>query len=254
MRSLLPFLAFFGACAAPSVPPLASSDLVERAVTYGAEVFSGKWPRVDEVLEERDDQRDRGDRSPPQVAVGCRVLGLSAAALTEWMGDERAVCAWDAPAGAAAELLRADRVEVLTAPRLVLDAGASGELSMLDQRAFLAGFDVTGDAAAIRADPVVEVANHGFQLVLSVAAESGQVRLEVLAEFVSVQGLDASREVRIPVGGAGHLQQPVSCVQRVSLDVPMTAERELLVRLPGDKRGDARLLVLRAEPVRAGEG
>ncbi|MGC6487267.1 MAG: hypothetical protein ACON4Z_06460 [Planctomycetota bacterium] len=244
---LLLTCALLPACASPGLPPMVRADRVERDVSYRAEVFSGKWPRAPDARAAATAEPE--PESAAQVTFGCRVLRLSGDELSGWLGDPRAVCAWDAPAGSAAGLLGAPRVEVLTAPRLVLNSGAQGTLSTLDQQAFVAGFDVVGDGAAVLADPVVEVAQEGFRLQVCATIADGGVRLEVAADFVAVQGLDAPREVQLPVGAPVHLQQPVTCAQRVAVDAPVAPGRELLVRLPGEQPGDARLLVLRCQPV-----
>ena len=254
MRQLLLCAALLSACAVPVPPPLSAGDLVARDVTYSAEVISGAWSDTSvergasAAIEEVDPQdRDGG----PQLTVECRVVGASEQRLSGWLGDRRPVGAWDAPEGAADALFGAAGVEVLTSPRLVLNAGAPATLSTLGQRAFVAGFEVAGDAEAVIADPVVEVANEGFQLWVTAALGADGVQLDVVAEFVSVQGLDELHEAHLPIGAPVHLQQPVSTVQRVSLQTAVAAGRELLVRLPGERRGEARLLVLRARPVAA---
>ncbi len=258
MRSSLPLLFALASCATPAVlgPPAAA--LSERDVSYRAELFSGTWPReLPELVEELAEGDAAGaapEDAPAQVAFGCRVLLVPDATLAAWLGDARLVCAWEAPAGTVAGLLGSDDVEVLTAPRIVLNSGDPGTLSTLDQQAFVAGFDVVGGRSGILADPVVDVASHGFQLSVTAKAEGSEFHLDVLAEFVSVQGLEQPRAARLPVGAPVHLQQPLTFVQRVDVEVPLAADRELLVRFPDEQRGRSRLLVLRAEPARTARG
>ena len=258
MRSSLPLLVSLAACATPALVGPPAAALSERDVGYRAKLFSGTWPReFPELVEEpgEDDSAAAAPETPAdQVAFGCRVLLVPDAALAAWLGDARLVCAWDAPAGTVAGLLGAGDVEVLTAPRLVLNSGDPGKLSTLDQQAFVAGFEVVGGRSGILADPVVDVASHGFQLAVTATAEGSEVRLDVLAEFVSVQGLDQPRAASLPVGAPVHLQQPLTFVQRVDVEVALAADRELLVRFPDEQRGRSRLLVLRAEPARTARG
>ena len=258
MRSSLPLLVSLAACATPALVGPPAAALSERDVGYRAELFSGTWPReLPELVEEpvEDGSAAAAPETPAdQVAFGCRVLLVPDATLAAWLGDARLVCAWDAPAGTVAGLLGAGDVEVLTAPRLVLNSGDPGTLSTLDQQAFVAGFEVVGGRSGILADPVVDVASHGFQLSVTATAEEGEVRLDVLAEFVSVQGLDQPRAASLPVGAPVHLQQPLTFVQRVDVEVALAADRELLVRFPDEQRGRSRLLVLRAEPARNARG
>ena len=71
-----------------------------------------------------------------------------------------------------------------------------------------------------------------------------QVELEVVGEFADVQGLDAPREVQLPVGAPVHIQQPVTFVQRVAVSATLEVYRQVVVRLPGQAPGESMLLIV----------
>ena len=56
---------------------------------------------------------------------------------------------------------------------------------------------------------------------LLVERTSGSAQTGCLAARPGVVGLDAPREVQLPVGAPVHIQQPVTFVQRVAVSAPL---------------------------------
>ena len=238
-----PLVLALAACATP-VPrfdPL--PDTQRLPVEYRADAVAGAWSPED--VQPTDAAGSQEELAvTEQVMVECRVLTVPDDLVDAWSRDERAVFALEVPSGAAEPLYDAEGVESLTAPRIVLNSGARGAIATHDQHAFVEAFHVVATDEALVADPVVAIASGGFHMGLRATAVGEQVELEVFGEFADVQGLDAPREVQLPVGAPVHIQQPVTLVQRVAVSATLEVYRQVVVRLPGQAPGESMLLIV----------
>ena len=256
-------LATLVACAGPADRALQPVESEPWPIAYSADAFSGAWSAAPHVEGPEEDHEEasaleramRGEENPEPafpggwVMIECRTLTVPTARVAEWAGHQHAAFAADVSADDAERLARAEPVDVLTAPRIMLAWGSRGTITVADQVAYVERFEVTGDGTALLADPVVGVASSGMLLDLTALPTPSGVQLTATAETADLQLHEGGREVQLPSAGTTvQLQQPVTVVQRVETSGVLAPGRQLALCAPATEPDRSVVHLLTATP------
>jgi len=88
---------------------------------------------------------------------------------------------------------------ILTSPRLLTRSGDSGSIEVLDQFAFVEGFQLRFDGIGLLADPVVGSANEGLALTATVTSTpEGELDIALELQLVGADKPLPQAQVRVP--------------------------------------------------------
>lgn len=133
---------------------------------------------------------------------------------------------------ALASLEHGGDASVLSAPSLTLLDGGRGYIEVVDQRAYVAAFEITGAVDAMIGDPVIQLLSEGIRVEAqtSVIGAGSAVRLEFKLRACDL--VDSMRETTARLPGTSTsvtLQQPLCFTQTVSTSVELGPEEALVI-------------------------
>jgi hypothetical protein len=140
------------------------------------------------------------------------------------------------------------KLQTVAAPRLTVYEAQTGAISVINEVAYVRGFDISGTADARVADPVIGVLNEG--LVLGLTAESiddTHVRLAVDLTLSSLVKPVATQDVKV-LGAPMTVQTPVIYTQRINGEGRASEDR-LLVLTGMAEGNDVYVVLIAAERV-----
>jgi hypothetical protein len=222
-------------CATTTVEPVSLQALPEFKVSYTGQL--GTEPVGD--LPEYTQPEGEPSRA---YTLTVRILKAESGQAERLLGKQaRMVGAWELATDALdAEALKT--LQTVSAPRLTVYEGQAGTISVINQIAYISGFEISGQAEARVADPVIDVLNEG--LLLGLKAESAgdtHLRLSVDLTLCSLMKPVASQEVKV-LGAAMTVQTPVVYTQRIKGEGRASEDRLLV--LTGMAEGDTVYIVL----------
>jgi hypothetical protein len=213
-----------GACAAARAPITPAAPGESFAVLYRVDLASTtlELPEWDPKAEEAAAAAEGAVQ--PLVRVSCTILRARSADVRAALGTpgerlfalslERAerdrLLAW---------LSEAPEAELISAPELVLHDGQRGHLSVLNQVAYVAAFEVAQDAGIAVADPQVDVAQEGLVVATRprLSSDGARVALEIELIDASLERPLRFEELRLPGGAAPvQVQRPSCLTQRLA--------------------------------------
>ena len=163
--------------------------------------------------------------------------------------DLRSMRAFSTPKPEARRLVAACREQrgasVITSPMIVLHDGQRGHISVVNQTAYISGFEIEVQDDVSIADPVVDVFADGLLLETraDVLPDPNQVRLSIELALADLEKPIPSYDLPIS-GGATKMtiQQPVATTQKLETRVELERD-ECLVLIAEDFRNENNLLL-----------
>jgi Flp pilus assembly secretin CpaC len=222
------------ACAAPTRP---APEIEARAgvpLAYRADVRSRGLERVP-----FDASAAEARASERKVEVECSFHAIDARAFAELTGgDSPSPAAWISPRArvepAVAALRDSGRCSVLTAPRAIVFDGAAAKVSVAEQVAYVADFEVSLAGEDLIADPVVETLQFGLSLDFRPAlAADGRIALALALVLCDLQRPIAEIDARLPgVATPVKLQTPLVQRQELAAEVSLAADECAAIVVP----------------------
>ncbi len=166
--------------------------------------------------------------------VASRFLGFDSLPSLAGATPAGGTLAWDGLDERIDALLETGHATELASPSLVVSDGIPGRFNALSQVSYLEGFDLTVDGARFMADPRVDQARSGLQMLLQVAthdSETGLLEFDCHLELRTSELVGGMHEVssRLPGGGRLALQVPVFLHQELRADAILQRSRVLVV-------------------------
>ncbi len=118
---------------------------------------------------------------------------------------------------------KSERVELVTAPRIVVHNGARGNLSVLNQVAYVQDFDIEIAQAASIADPIIAVIQDGVVLDVRpvVSADRRFVTLEMRPTIANLKRPIQEKPTSTGTQNTVNIQLPEVEIQRVRTSIPI---------------------------------
>lgn len=133
------------------------------------------------------------------------------------------------------------RANVVATPRVVTSMGNRAQVSISEQTAFVRSVELEPVAGRLRADPEVDVFEHGMRLAFLVSSGKASSSLEVVWQIT-----EPVRPIPVARSRAASLQLPVVLEHRIVATTPIAAaDAMILGSLPG--ANDERVLLLCVE-------
>jgi Flp pilus assembly secretin CpaC/tetratricopeptide (TPR) repeat protein len=149
---------------------------------------------------------------------------------------------------------KAQRVELVTAPRLLVYNGARANLQVLNQYAYVQDYNVEIATAAAIADPIIQVIQDGVILDVRpvVSADRRFITLDIRPTVATLQQPIATFVTTLNVATSVLIQLPELEIERLRTVVSVPDGGTLLLgglRLHSDKRDEAGVPILRNIPI-----
>ena len=182
-------------------------------------------------------------KSDTAYMLEVRIIRCDSAQAEDVFGARsRSVGAWTMDA---AELdgRRIAALNLTSAPRLSVMEGQSGTITILNQVAYISGFELSGKESTRIADPVIDVMQEGIVLGLR-AQSSDEKRMDLSLDLALVDLVKPIQTQEISLGGAPvTIQTPVVYTQRMK-GQGNVAESKVLVLTGMADREDGVYIVL----------
>jgi hypothetical protein len=179
-----------------------------------------------------------------EVDLRLRILRLAGGAAAALEGERLGPNAW---VTRRSELTRLEIEEAapLQAPILLLKAGLSTNWAVLNQRAYVASYEVVGNSEVLLVDPVIATCSTGLQCLLTTTAEGEAVGLEIDLRQCDELGPPAERSVQVPGLAAGAtVQLPELLTQRLRTEARLAPDECLVLSWNDGRDADARVFAL----------
>lgn len=242
VRALVPVsLLLASACAAPGAvrgAPVVASVATKslHPADYEAHLAPGALRFAEVTSYDLEDPFPEPTDSTTYVDVSARVLLMDASVAEEllgWAAHDKRTIRVDRPAleEALDPLVASGAIEQVSAPRLMVLDGQRGSIAIVNQSAYIEGFDVRADAGVLLADPVVGIAEEGVMLLARPwVRPDGDVDLHL--EITSIELEDPIEDRQVLVPGARSpvsVQLPISSLQRLTSVAPLSGDECLVV-------------------------
>jgi len=222
MRHLtFPFLSLVLSSACAATPPARRPTVLARPVLAYEASFRG--------VERARATPAAPSEAAPEVDLEFRLLSLTRRAAAAFEGERVGPSAWTTRQ---AELpdFGPDEAEWLQAPRLLVHAGREQNVSVLNERAYVADFVLSGNGETLIVDPVVEVYATGLQVRLRAEAAGGRVTLDLDLTQCEELAPPSEREVRVPgLATSVALQVPELLSQRLKTAATLAPDECLVL-------------------------
>jgi Flp pilus assembly secretin CpaC/tetratricopeptide (TPR) repeat protein len=118
---------------------------------------------------------------------------------------------------------KSERIELVTAPRIVVHNAARGNLSVLNQVAYVQDFDIEIAQAASIADPIIDVIQDGVILDVRpvVSADRRYITLEMRPTIAQLKRPIAEKPTSTGTQNTVNIQLPEVEIQRIRTSVPL---------------------------------
>ncbi len=245
---LFPMLVFAGACSTTrlALEPIESSH--ELPLTYRTGWEQGSLEAAGPGAELA--------AEPSEVRIRTTLVQLSTAESETLFGPigARPAALEVAPADVERLLVSIDAQHserLLSYGSLKLAEGKPAELRVARQCAYVAAFELSQRPGEAIADPIVQVAEDGYLLRITLRPCDESASLELAVEVVRSDLELPMREHVISLPGSAipvTVQQPAFFTQRIQTNASLSAERALLLcSIPAREAGQTMLVVLRRE-------
>ena len=171
-----------------------------------------------------------------------KILSCSAEQGEEIFGKRAQVIgAWSMPADELT-LERMSKLEVVSAPRLMVFEGQNGVITIVNQVSYISGFEIEGKADQRIADPVIDVVQDG--LMLGLRATSGDAtHMNLQLDLTLADLVRPIKTQTVQLGGAGvTIQTPVVYIQRMKAQGKVSQDKVLV--LTGMTKRDGSIYVV----------
>jgi hypothetical protein len=237
------------ACSAPrpAVDPVAV--LGAHDLRYHASYASGGLPMG--TFEPIDVDPDAPERR--RIRVSAELVSLERELAARIFGPRAAgLCSFRIPAGESERLvdwLRAEGLEPWNTSAVEQYDGQRSYIAVVNQRAYVAAFEVEASPDALIADPRIDVLSSGFLLDLrGELTEAGSIDLEPHVSYARTPSSIPTRTMRIPGSSTPvTLQLPEVLLEELSTRVALAPDEVLVLGGLEGEDGRALFVLLRAE-------